>query len=143
MLIDQLSVFIENSQGRMAQITKLLAEGGIDIRALSIADTADFGILRLIVNRPSEAREILARSNITVSITKVLAVALPDVPGGLHKAVQVLADAGIIIEYMYAFLNPKKDTAFVIIRVENNEYAAQVLKSGGIEFMSEEDIYQM
>ena len=143
MLIDQLSIFIENRQGRLEEITKLLAGGGIDIRALSIADTTDFGILRLIVNQPEDAKRILAENGVTVSITKVLGIALPDQPGGLNRAVGVLSKAGIVIEYMYAFLNPKKDAAFVIIRVGDNEKAIEVLMDGGIDFVSADDIERL
>ncbi len=140
MLIDQISVFIENRQGRMAEITKILAEGDIDIRALSIADTTDYGILRLIVNDPAKAKEILSSHNVTASLTKVLAIAIDDRPGGLNTAVATLSDAGIEIEYMYAFLNPKKGTAFVIIRVGDNDRAIEVLKAGGIKFMDQNDL---
>ncbi len=140
MNIEQLSIFIENRPGRMAEITGLLAKNQIDIRALSIADTTDYGILRLIVNDPAKAQLVLKEEGVTVSITKVIAIAIPDSPGGLHQAVEVLDKAGIEIEYMYAFLNPRKDTAFVIIRVENNEKAIDALTAGGIRLMQNSEI---
>lgn len=143
MLIEQLSIFIENRHGRMAAITELLASNNIDIRALSIADTTDYGILRLIVNRPEEALKVLKADGITVSITKVIAIAIPDSPGGLSMAIKVLSEAGIEIEYMYAFLNPKKDTAFVIIRVEDNEKAIKTLSDGGIAMMKNSEICEL
>ena len=140
MFIDQISIFIENRQGRMAEITKLLADGNIDIRALSIADTTDYGILRLIVNNPEKATELLKENHVTASITKVLAIAIDDKPGGLNKAITILSNQGVDVEYMYAFLNPRKDTAFVILRVADNDKAIEVLKNGGIELMSNADI---
>lgn len=143
MLIEQLSIFVENKQGRMAEITGILAENQVDIRALSIADTTDYGILRLIVNRPDTALAALKKEGITVSLTNVIAIAIPDSPGGLHTAVQVLSDEGIGIEYMYAFLNPKEDTAFVILRVENNEAAVRALQAGGVTLMDSKDIYDL
>ena len=140
MFIDQISIFIENRQGRMAEITKLLADGDIDIRALSIADTTDYGILRLIVNNPEKATKLLKENHVTATITKVLAIAIDDKPGGLNKAITILSEKGVDVEYMYAFLNPRKDTAFVILRVADNEKAIEILKDGGIELMSNEDI---
>jgi len=141
MLIKQLSVFIENKPGRMSEITETLCKNRIDIRALSIADTTDYGILRLIVNKPEEALEVLKQDGITVSLTNVIAIAIPDVTGGLDKAVKALSSQGIEIEYMYAFLNPKSQSAFVILRVEDNEKAIASLQAGGIEILKSEDIY--
>lgn len=143
MIIKQLSIFVENKQGRMAEITRLLADNQIDIRALSIADTTDYGILRLIVNKPERAMEALKKEGMTVSLTNVIAIAVPDCPGGLNKAVEVLSAEGIGIEYMYAFLNPKRETAFVILRVEDNEKAIQVLLEGGISLMRSEELYDI
>lgn len=141
MLIKQLSIFIENKPGRLSEITETLYKNQIDIRALSIADTTDYGILRLIVNKPEEALNALKEEGMTVSLTNVIAIAIPDVAGGLDKAVKVLAAAGIAIEYMYAFLNPKSETAFVILRVEDNEKAIASLQAGGIEIMRSEEVY--
>ena len=141
MLIKQLSVFIENKPGRLSEITETLCKNSIDIRALSIADTTDYGILRLIVNKPEEALEALRQEGITVSLTNVIAIAIPDVTGGLDKAVKVLSSQGIEIEYMYAFLNPKSQSAFVILRVEDNEKAIASLEAVGIEILKSEDVY--
>jgi len=141
MLIKQLSIFIENKPGRMSEITETLCKNHIDIRALSIADTTDYGILRLIVNKPEEALKSLKEEGITVSLTNVIAIAIPDVTGGLDKAVKVLSSNGIAIEYMYAFLNPKSRTACVIIRVEDNDKAIASLQAGGIEIMKSEQVY--
>ena len=137
MLIKQISVFVENKQGRLADITKLLADNDIDIRALSIADTADYGILRLIVNKPEEAIKALKAAGMTVSITNVLAVAIPDVPGGFAHTISVLSDANMGVEYAYAFITPSDGQAYVILRVDDNERAIEVLKAGGISLLSQ------
>lgn len=143
MLIKQLSIFVENKKGRMAEITKTLAAHGIDIRALSIADTTDYGILRLIVDDPEKAVLVLKEEHMTVSLTDVIAIAVPDVPGGLSRAVEVLATEGVDIEYMYASLNAKNDSAFVILRVEDNEKAMSLLKAARITLMSAEELYNI
>lgn len=143
MLIKQLSVFVENKHGRMAEITGVLAKNQIDIRALSIADTTDYGILRLIVNDPEKAVLVLKEEKMTVSLTEVIAISVEDVPGGLSKAVEALADKGIDIEYMYASLNCKDSTAFVILRVEDNEKAIDALKAGGIRLMCGCELYHI
>ena len=143
MLIKQLSIFVENKKGRMAEITGTLASHGIDIRALSIADTTDYEILRLIVDDPERAVLVLKEEHMTVSLTDVIAIAVPDVPGGLSRAVEVLAAEGIDIEYMYASLNAKNDSAFVILRVEDNEKAMALLKAGGITLMNAEELYNI
>ncbi len=143
MTIKQLSIFLENKSGRLAEITAVLAENGIDIRALSIADTADYGILRLIVNQPDEAVAALKADGNTVSLTEVLGVSVDDRPGGLSKMVSTLCENGVDTEYMYAFLNPEKDFAVVILRVLDNDKAAGVLESSGFTLLSDEDIRAM
>lgn len=140
MTIKQLSIFVENKHGRMAEITKTLANHQIDIRALSIADTADYGILRLIVDKPEEAILALREDHLTVSLTEVIAVSIPDEPGGLNKAVEILTAAGIDIEYMYASIHAKKGSAFVILRVEDNDRAAALLQEGGVLALNAEDL---
>lgn len=140
MTIKQLSVFVENKHGRMAEITRTLAKHDIDIRALSIADTADYGILRLILNKPEEAILALREDHLTVSLTEVIAVSIPDVPGGLSKAVEILTQAGIDIEYMYASIHAHKGAAFVILRVEDNQRAADLLKASGVPALNAEDL---
>jgi len=143
MNIKQLSIFVENTSGRLADIIGILAKNGIDIRALSIADTTDYGILRLIVNKPDVAIAALKQESVTVSLTNVIAVETDDAPGGLHKAVQVLSGAGVSVEYMYAFLSPKDGMAFVILRVEDTDKAAKALVSGGIKLMNENEVYEL
>ncbi len=141
MLMKQISVFVENKQGRLADITKILADNQIDIRALSIADTTDYGILRLIVNHPEKAIDILKDAGMTVSITNVLAVGIPDQPGGFANAISVLSDAGMGVEYAYAFITPADGQAYVILRVDDNERASSILQAGGINLLSQEKLF--
>lgn len=141
MLIKQISIFVENKLGRLADITQILAENQIDIRALSIADTTDYGILRLIVNQPEKAIEILKKADMTVSITNVLAVGIPDEPGGFAKAIRILADAGMGVEYAYAFITPEDGEAYVILRVDDNDKASEVLRVGGVNLLSQEQLF--
>lgn len=143
MLLNQLSIFVENRPGRLAEITKMLGDAEVDIRALSIADTTDYGILRLIVDRPERAMEVLKKENMTVSLTNVIAVAIDDKPGALSSAIQVLSKEGITVEYMYAFLNPTADTACVILRVEDNQRAIQVLTDHHVALMKSEEVYKL
>lgn len=143
MLIKQLSIFVENKAGRLAQIAAVIAEAGIDIRALSIADTTNFGILRLIVDKPGEAEQALKDAGLTVSLTNVIAIGIPDHPGGFASAMKCLADAGMGIEYMYAFISRDQGRACVILRVEDNEKAIAALKQGGVEILTSDRIYKM
>ncbi len=141
MAINQISVFVENRPGRLADITSVLADNGIDIRALSIADTTDYGILRLIVNNPEAALAVLKKEGMTASSTQVLGIAIPDEPGGFAKAIRVLADAGVSVEYAYAFITPDVGNAYVIIRVENNDKASEVLLSSDISLIDQSEIF--
>ena len=141
MVVKQLSVFVENQLGRLSEITDVLARRDIDIRALSIADTTNFGILRLIVNHPSRAETALKEQGFTVSQTDVIGIGIEDKPGGLTKALAVLRDAGIGVEYMYAFVSKSDATAFVILRVEDNDQAQKVLEERGVTILRGEDIY--
>jgi hypothetical protein len=143
MTVQQISVFVENRQGKLVEVLETLSARNIDLRALSIADTADFGILRLIVNKPEEAVKALAEADYVTSVTDVLAVSLEDTPGSLAKVLRILADAAISVEYLYAFVAHGKDKAYVILRVEENEKAAAVLQKKGIAFADSKDIYTM
>lgn len=140
MAIRQISVFVENKPGRLAEITGFLAEGGVSIRAFSIADTTDFGILRLIVSDTQKAAEVLKAAGVAVSITEVVGISIPDVTGAFAKVVKVLADAGENVEYAYAFLTPEAGHAYVIVRVDNNEKAAAVLAENGIAVIDESKV---
>ena len=143
MKIQQLSIFVENREGRLAQITEVLAAAQIDIRAISVADTSDFGILRLIVNDPGQAVKALKAAGMTVSLTDVIGIGINDRPGEFSKAMRILADHHITVEYMYAFISRDKGKAYVILRVENSEKALEVLEQGGIKILTAEEIYKM
>lgn len=142
MAISQISVFVENRPGRLADITAVLAKNSIDIRALSVADTSDYGILRLIVNDPKSAVEALRSEGMTASATQVLGIIIPDEPGGLARAIKVLSDAQISVEYAYAFITPSVGNAYVIIRVEDNDKASEILKGAGIELIEQDVIFK-
>ncbi|MGN1480705.1 ACT domain-containing protein [Porcipelethomonas sp.] len=143
MLIKQISIFVENKPGRLSAMTDILKENNIDIRALSIADTKDFGILRLIVNDPDKACSALKNADCTVTITDVLAVGVEDRPGGLSAVMHTLYENGISVEYMYAFVSKSEDVAYVILRVADNNKAAEVLKTAGIKLLTSKEIYEM
>jgi len=132
MIIKQVSIFVENRRGRLAEITGILAESGINIRALSIADTANFGLLRIIVDSPLDAERILREKGIAASITSVVAVNVPDEPGGLHNLLKLFSAHNLSVEYMYhAFIDSVENTACMIIRVDNELLAEQVLTTNG------------
>jgi len=143
MQIKQLSIFVENKAGRLAEITAVLAEANVDIRAISIADTSDFGILPLIVDHPDEAVEALKKAGMTVSLTSVIAIGIHDRPGEFAKAMRILADEHIAIEYMYAFISRDKGKAFVILRVDDDQRAVSVLQDSGITILTAEEIHGM
>lgn len=145
MKVKQISVFLENKWGRLAAVTRLLADKKINIRALSIADTSDFGILRLIVNKPDAAYQVLREDGFTVSITDVIGVEMPDEPGGLARVLQVMDEMKVNIEYLYAFIGRGSDGngALVIFRVENIDEAVELLQSKGIKVVSGEKLYSM
>ena len=132
-----------NKKGRLAEITETLAKAGANIRALSIADTTDFGILRLIVDKPDESAAALKEAGITVSVTNVIAVGIDDVPGAFSKPMRILADAEIDVEYMYAFITRKSERAYVILRVADNDAAAKVLLDKGVELLDEEGFHSL
>ncbi len=143
MYIKQLSVFVENKSGRLAEITAIIANAGIDIRALSIADTTDFGILRLVVDKPYEAEKTLKEAGLTVSLTDVIAVGIPDRPGGFAETIAAVADKNVGVEYMYAFISRDHDRAYLIMRVADNEKAISALTANGCEILDSESVYQL
>lgn len=142
-MVKQISVFVENKTGRLAEVTKLLGDHDIDISALCIADTTDFGILRLILNKPDEAEKILTDNGFTVSSTDVIAIAIPDTPGSLSKALKTLDSSSIGIEYMYAFVGKTTDEALVILRTENPENATEILETSFIRVLHDEEVYSL
>lgn len=142
-MIKQISLFLENKKGRLAHVCRVLGDAGINIRALSIADTADFGVLRLIVNEPLKAYEILKETGFVVNITDVLAIEVPDIPGGLAAALEELDQAGINVEYTYAFIGNASKDALVIIRVENPREAIEAIKESGIRVLGGKEVYNL
>ncbi len=143
MLVKQISIFLENKSGRLAEVTKILGDNDIDISALSIADTTDFGILRLIVNKPEAAEKILKENDFTVSGTSVIAIGIPDKPGGLATALDILQNENIGIEYMYAFVGKTENEALVILRVEDPVRAMKALSDKGISVLSSSEVYKL
>jgi len=144
MQVEQLAVFLENKSGRLAEITRILGEKNINIRALSVADTADFGILRLIVDRVDEAKLALKEGGFTVGKTQVVAVEVPDRPGGLAGVLHVVEDAGLNVEYMYAFVNGSSaGQAILIFRFDSQVRAIEVLRQADIRIVPDEEIRAM
>ncbi|MGW8192771.1 MAG: ACT domain-containing protein [Desulforhopalus sp.] len=140
MLVEQIAVFLENKSGRLAEITKVLAENGVNIRALSVADTADFGILRLIVDKVETAKTVLKDNGFTVGKTHVIAVEVEDKTGGLAKVLQSLHSADINVEYMYAFVNKTSENAVLIFRFEKMDEAIAALQKDGFTILTREQI---
>ena len=143
MKVSQLSVFIENKSGRLADVTRALADADINIRALSIADTIDYGLLRLIVNDPVAARNALSSAGFTVTLTDVLAIEVPDKPGGLAGIIDILAGAGINIEYMYAFVGTSGENAIVIFRIEKTDQAIPILQQKGVRILTGDELHSL
>jgi hypothetical protein len=143
MKVEQISIFIENKSGRLAEITRVLGEAGVNIRALSLADTSDFGILRLIVNEAQLAKDVLKAKGFTVSMTEVVAVEIPDKPGGLSSILQVLDGQQINVEYMYAFVERCGGNAVIIFRFDETDKAISVLKTENFTILEGERLYSM
>ncbi len=143
MKVEQISVFLENKAGRLAEVTRVLGEAGINIRALSLADTTDFGILRLIVDQYEQAREILKKHGFTVGKTEVVAIEVPDRPGGLAWVLQILSDSQINVEYMYAFVQHSGKNAVIIFRFDNLEKAIKLLQDQGVRIYKGEEVYKL
>ncbi len=143
MLVEQIAVFVENKAGRLAAITRILADNNINIRALAVADTSDFGILRLIVDKVEEAVSVLQADGFTVGKTEVVAVEVTDNSGGLVVVLEALYEAGINVEYLYAFANKSTENAVLIFRFENMEEAIVTLQKTGIKIVSKDQIAQL
>ena len=141
MTVKQLSVFIENRPGRLSAVTKILGDNDVNIRAMSLADTKDFGILRLIVDDFEKAVSALKTEGFSVTTTQVLAVEISDRPGGLSEAMKALYNDNISVEYMYsAFINTKENTAYLILRVENVTAALEALSEAGFALISQQEL---
>lgn len=143
MTAKQVSIFLENRAGRLADVTTLLGDNGVNIRALSLADTADFGILRLIVNDPDKALSLLKKAGLTVRETEVVAAEVPDRPGGLAEILRLLSAEQINVEYMYAFVRSPAESAIMIFRFDDPARALEVLQRKGIRTLPGKDLYLM
>lgn len=143
MRVEQISVFLENKAGRLAEVTRILTEANVNIRALSLADTSDFGILRLIVNDNNKAKDALKRHGFTVGKTDVVAVEVEDRPGGLHKILDSLHKSNVNVEYMYAFVQQSGSNAVIIFRFDNLDEAIRVLQANGVTVVEAEKLYSI
>ena len=143
MKVEQISIFIENKSGRLAEVARVLGENNVNIRALSLADTSDFGILRLLVDNTDVALSALKDSGFTVNKTDVVAVEVPDQPGGLCKILQVLDDAQINVEYMYAFAERNANNAVIIYRFDEIDNAIKILQEKGVSILTGEQLYSL
>ena len=143
MSIKQISVFVENKPGALSAMTQVLAEQGVDMRALSLAETKDFGIVRIIVDKVYEATTALKDAGYVHSVTPVLGVRIPDMPGGLYRVLQVLTDAKVNVEYMYAFVGNQDGHAVVVMRTDNAETALQALEDNHVSTLDPKDIYRL
>jgi hypothetical protein len=141
MEVKQISLFLENKKGRLSEALDVLAKADINIRALSIADTSDFGILRLIVPDPDKAKKVLTKSNFTVRESDVIAVGVSDKPGGLASVLKLLTDADINVEYMYAFVEKSGKKAVVVLRTDSISNGKKALKKAGVTVLSSREVY--
>ena len=141
--VQQISVFLENKPGGLAAFTKVLSENNINMRAMCIAETPDFGILRIIVDDVYNTMCTMKEAGYICSVTKVLAVAIPDKPGSLLHTLTVLGESGINLEYSYAFTTSKKDVAYMILRVNNNEKAVDALSKAGVRLVDQDEISKL
>ena len=139
-MVNQISVFVQNEKGALVKVLDTLAKAHIEIRALSIADTKDFGILRMITAENDKAALALAEAGFISTVTEVIAVCTSDRPGGLAAEIKVLSDADINVEYLYAFVAKSGEEAYVVIRVDDNAGAEAALKSAGVTLLSGDDI---
>jgi hypothetical protein len=143
MQVEQISVFLENRAGRLAEITRVLGEAGVSIRALSLADTSDFGILRLIVNDNDKAKAALKEHGFTVGKTNVVAVEVEDRPGGLNHILEILSKEDINVEYMYAFVQHIGEYAVIIFRFDDIDAAVKILLDNNIKVLEGKTVYTL
>ncbi len=143
MRAEQISVFLENRTGRLAEVSAVLAKAQVNIRALSLADTSDFGVLRLIVDNNEKAKEALKNAGFTVGKTNVVAVEVEDRPGGLHKILNLLFQSGINVEYMYAFVQQSGNNAVMIFRFDQTDKALSILTENHIKIIEGKTLYTM
>ena len=143
MAIKQLTVFVENKHGTLVTVTDILSKHNINLRALYIAETQDFGILRLIVNDEETAEKVLAQEGYLIKITDVVGVKIGDAPGKLSEALHIIADNDINIDYLYAFMARTEKHAYVVIRVEDNQAAEKALEDAGFHIITNADINKL
>jgi hypothetical protein len=141
MKLEQTSVFLENKKGRLWKALSILRDAQINIRALSIADTSEFGILRMIVPEPDKARQVLEDNNFVVKTNDVIGVEIPDEPGGLDGILEILTKADINVEYLYAFVEKKMDQAIVVLRTDDITEGIKALKDGGATLLASKEVY--
>lgn len=142
-MVMQLTVFLENSPGRLAGLTRALGNADVNMRALMVADTAEFGVVRIICDRPETARQALEEAGFSVSITDVIAVEIPDRPGGLADVLEIIGSVGANVEYAYCFVEPCGESAIDVFRVEDIAGATAALKEQGIRVLEPEEIYSL
>jgi hypothetical protein len=140
MFVEQISIFIENKEGRLAEVTAILRDANVNIRALSLADTTDFGVLRLIVNNPETAEKILKKEGYKVGKTQVMAVEVKDEPGGLNRILDPLCENEVNVEYMYAFANPQCKNAIMIFRFDDHDKALEIFAQKNIKVINNREI---
>ena len=140
MAIRQLSVFVENKKGSLHEITDTLAKAGIDLRSMCLADTTDFGIVRMITNEPERAKKVLDDAGHAANVREITAFAVPDVPGGLAMVLSLLEGRGINIEYLYALITGEAGKAYAVMRTDDTEHTEEILKSEGVEILEEGNI---
>jgi hypothetical protein len=143
MKVEQISIFLENRAGRLSEVTRVLSESGVNIRALSLADTSDFGILRLIVSDFDKAKKVLKEHGFTVGRTTVVAVEVEDKPGGLHNILNLLSGQGINVEYMYAFVQQSGHNAVLIFRFDRTDEAIEILQKNGLKIVPGDELYKI
>lgn len=143
MSIKQISVFMENRPGRLAEITRVLAKNNIDMRAINIADTTDFGILRMIVSEPDRAEKVLRDNDMTASITDVIAISIDDKIGSFSDVMSILEKGDISVEYIYSFIGEKSAKAGIVIRTNNGEKALELFEKSGVNILSPADLDDM
>jgi len=136
MKVKQISVFLENTTGRLAEVTKTIANAGINLRAISIADTADFGILRIIVDKPDEGMIVLKNAEFTAKLTEVIGIILDDTPGGLMKVMDIFNRDGVNIEYLYSSLINENGSVVIIFKVEDIDHGLKIVEKSGLEAIS-------
>ncbi|MBR0600357.1 ACT domain-containing protein [Sinanaerobacter chloroacetimidivorans] len=141
MLIKQISIFIPNKKGSLSQLTDILIAHNIDIRAIAVFDTSEFGILRIVVNNPDKALEVLKEEGFVAKVSKVLAVEPDDEPGSLNRIFTVLKDNEINIEYIYSFVMRKREMPYIVLKVDEQEKAADILAKNGINVVNKEEVY--